>query len=562
MWGYPRRSSVPIVNYRKKSDWLPCDLEQTTDFYRQDIDSILLVTNSLEVLTGDPYLLQKPLNEHMKNINAQLETEGCVIPIDLPGITAKTLVYAPTGPLWRDGDDIRRYGEAAEKGMRRAVAAGVKCPMVVPVPLLMFYNCEPIIIMGALAGLYVPLEVREHAMKNNQPVNKLDKMVVYGVHDHILDRNFRTAMGLEQGRCVARDIGGSDPERMTPERVVEYVEAVFEHVVQEDEKEIPVRLHYAPIKISVESEDDSPTPEAFRAKYPLLAAVNRAASVVPRHRARIIHLEYVGDDPILDTIMLVGKGITYDTGGLDIKTGGGMAGMHRDKCGAAGVAGFFKALSVLKPRSIRAIGALCMVRNSVDAEGYVADEIITSRAGVRVRVGNTDAEGRMVMADLLTLFKERALAEEMKNPHLLTVATLTGHADLACGPYTSVMDNGPARKKRFAFTCYEEGQGWGDAFEINTIRPEDFEFHKGKSEYEDVLQCNNAPSTSTQRGHQGPAAFLMLASGLDKHEINSEKPIKYSHLDIAASSGPYPGVPSGSPVVGLAGAYFGHQITH
>jgi len=159
-------------------------------------------------------------------------------------------------------------------------------------------------------------------------------------------------------------------------------------------------------------------------------------------------------------------------------------------------------------------------------------------------------------------FKERALAEEMKNPHLLTVATLTGHADLACGPYTSVMDNGPARKKRFAFTCYEEGQGWGDAFEINTIRREDFEFHKGKSEYEDVLQCNNAPSTSTQRGHQGPAAFLMMASGLDKHEINSEKPIKYSHLDIAASSGPYPGVPTGSPVVGLAGAYFGHQITH
>ena len=56
----------------------------------------------------------------------------------------------------------------------------------------------------------------------------------------------------------------------------------------------------------------------------------------------------------------------------------------------------------------------------------------------------------------------------------------------------------------------------GDMFEISTIRREDYAFHKGKSEYEDVLQCNNLPSSRTPRGHQAPAAFIILASGLSK----------------------------------------------
>ena len=69
-----------------------------------------------------------------------------------------------------------------------------------------------------------------------------------------------------------------------------------------------------------------------------------------------------------------------------------MAGMSRDKCGAADVAGIIKTVSLLKPKNVKVIGAMAMVRNSVGEECYVADEIITSRAGVRIRVGNTDAE--------------------------------------------------------------------------------------------------------------------------------------------------------------------------
>ncbi len=66
--------------------------------------------------------------------------------------------------------------------------------------------------------------------------------------------------------------------------------------------------------------------------------------------------------------------------------------MSRDKCGAASAAGIVAAVSAAKSSNIKVVAALCMVRNSVGENSYVADEIITSRAGVRIRVGNTDAE--------------------------------------------------------------------------------------------------------------------------------------------------------------------------
>ena len=72
--------------------------------------------------------------------------------------------------------------------------------------------------------------------------------------------------------------------------------------------------------------------KVFEKEYPCFAAVNRAANAVPRHRGRIVKLEYQSEDADEDTtLFLVGKGITYDTGGADVKYGGVMAGMHRDK---------------------------------------------------------------------------------------------------------------------------------------------------------------------------------------------------------------------------------------
>lgn len=155
---------------------------------------------------------------------------------------------------------------------------------------------------------------------------------------------------------------------------------------------------------------------------------------VSRHNGRVVHMEYKGDGSEDTTVFLVGKGITYDTGGADLKIGGHMVGMSKDKGGAAAVAGFFKTLSILQPKGIRVVGMLALVRNSIGSNAYVADELITSRAGVRIRIGNTDAEGRMVMTDLLCEAKEKAI--HAVNPFIYTIATLTGHACLSYKCYT------------------------------------------------------------------------------------------------------------------------------
>ena len=141
------------------------------------------------------------------------------------------------------------------------------------------------------------------------------------------------AVAIEAGRTVCRDIGGSDPERTAAPRVEQYVRGVF-----------------SGSNVSVEVVQGQDT---FEKEYPCLAAVNRAASHVPRHDGRVIWLTYQPAGKVEKTLYMVGKGITYDTGGADIKAGGVMAGMSRDKCGAAAAAGVMATINALQPQGVK-----------------------------------------------------------------------------------------------------------------------------------------------------------------------------------------------------------------
>jgi leucyl aminopeptidase len=490
-------------------------------------DGVVVVGEGTQALQGTLESLQGSLASYLKIDQAAGTSQVAVINCaDLP---SNRLIFSPTGPLNRDYDDVRRFQDAAMKGVKRALDAGCKAPLLVTAKNGKYELADRVTYLGALQTLYNPIEVREAKPDKAKKVGKLGLFLEGGQPNEL-----NVLMAIESGRTVYRDIGGSDPERMAAPRVAEYVQKTFEGTC---------------IKVEVISDI-----KKLEAEYPLLAAVNRAAINVPRHAARVINLEYVGEGTIDTTLLLVGKGITYDTGGADLKVKGHMAGMHRDKCGAACVAGFFQMLSVYKPKGLKVIGAMAVVRNSIGSEAYVSDEIITSRAGVRIRIGNTDAEGRMVMADVLCHMKEKAAKEV--NPLIFTIATLTGHVIRAFGPeYTGVMENGPAKQYGVAKKLQEAGDISGDPFEISTIRREDYMAHMGKSEYEDVLQAAGQASTLTNRGHQAPSAFLIMASGLDKHGIDSQAPLRYSHVDIAGSSGPFPGVPTGAPLVAFAHAF-------
>lgn len=176
---------------------------------------------------------------------------------------------------------------------------------------------------------------------------------------------------------------------------------------------------------------------------------------------------------------------------------------------------------------------LCILAELATGHNLLAD--LSKTAQFHQMLCNTDAEGRMVLSDLLSHMREQALNEPSPDDALYSVATLTGHAAIAFGPYTALVENGHALKTQAANNIIAAGEAWGDPCEQSRLRIEDFEFIQSRTKADDVLSSNNKPSVSTVRGHQFPAAFLIVSSGLDQHDCSSERPLPFTHIDIAGS---------------------------
>ncbi|KAF1708888.1 leucyl aminopeptidase [Pseudoxanthomonas kalamensis DSM 18571] len=128
--------------------------------------------------------------------------------------------------------------------------------------------------------------------------------------------------------------------------------------------------------------------------------------------------------------VLVGKGITFDTGGVNLKTQGGIEEMKYDMCGGATVLGTFVAAVRMK-LPINLIAIVPAVENAIDGNAYRPSDVITSMSGKTIEVGNTDAEGRLILCDALTY------AERFQPKALIDVATLTGACIVALGHYAT-----------------------------------------------------------------------------------------------------------------------------
>ncbi len=163
--------------------------------------------------------------------------------------------------------------------------------------------------------------------------------------------------------------------------------------------------------------------DALDQGFPMIAAVGRGAE---RSRApRLIELKW--GHPDHPRIALVGKGVCFDSGGLDIKSAGGMRLMKKDMGGAAHALAL-AGLVMAERLPVRLHLLIAAVENSVSATAFRPGDIVTSRAGLTVEIDNTDAEGRLVLGDAL------ARAGEEKPELIIDFATLTGAARVALGP--------------------------------------------------------------------------------------------------------------------------------
>ena len=161
--------------------------------------------------------------------------------------------------------------------------------------------------------------------------------------------------------------------------------------------------------------------------FPMIHAVGRAASQPPR----LVDLRWHPHNGLppdeLPQVVLVGKGVVFDSGGLNIKGAGGMALMKKDMGGAANAIGLAQMIMQANlPVRLRVL--LPIVENAISASAFRPGDVLPSRKGLSVEIGNTDAEGRLILADALTF------AAEESPDLIISLATLTGAARVALGP--------------------------------------------------------------------------------------------------------------------------------
>lgn len=298
------------------------------------------------------------------------------------------------------------------------------------------------------------------------------------------ERGAQRGTHVSRGVALARDMVNESPCEMTPTRMA----AVAEQLAQQHGLELEVL---------------GPK-ECRQLGMGLYLAVAQGSVEEPR----FIHLTYrpAGKAP-RRKVVIIGKSVTFDSGGLSIKTTEGMLDMKVDMAGGAAVlAAIGVAAALGSPDEIHAICAA--TENMPSGSAYKLGDVVTSMNGKTVEINNTDAEGRLTLADALTFAVQRAKPDE-----ILDFATLTGACTIALGPnMAGVMSNDNGLCQRFLSSAREAGE---DMWQLPL--PERL-FEQLKSNVADMKNCGE---------RQGGC----LTAGLFLKEFVGETP--WVHVDIA-----------------------------
>jgi len=258
------------------------------------------------------------------------------------------------------------------------------------------------VVEGAIVGAYTFDKYRQ---EKDEFLAKEAQLTVFVHPDHQADAEARKAryawVSENVNRC--RDLINEPGAAVTPEVIAE--------AAGEIAKELGLEIEIL-------------DPAGLKARgYHGLVQVGQGSV----HPPRMVILRHVPRQPSKETIALVGKGITFDSGGISLKPGDHMWEMKGDMAGAAAVLYAMRALGRLKP-DVRVVGILCCAENLPDANAQRPGDIFTAKNGKSIMVDNTDAEGRLVLTDGLHRAGEEGAT------HIVDIATLTGAVVRALGP--------------------------------------------------------------------------------------------------------------------------------
>lgn len=264
---------------------------------------------------------------------------------------------------------------------------------------------------------------------------ELKEVIVCGELSAAEKRSFSAGLTVAEATNVTRDIANTAGVDMTPSKLAEAAKSA---------------LKGTKASVKVLGKND-----IKKLQMGLLEAVGKGASDGPN----LIVMEYWGagkpkkGDKKNAPVALIGKGITYDTGGLNVKPSGAMHDMHLDMSGGAAMIGAMRAVAKLGLKK-NVIAVVPAAENSISADSMRAGDIATSMSGKTVEILHTDAEGRLVLADAMT-YAEKHYAPKV----MLDAATLTGAALVALGQHTSAV---MSKDDKLADTLTKLGEESGD----------------------------------------------------------------------------------------------------
>jgi len=356
------------------------------------------------------------------------------------------------------------------------------------------------IIEGLVLGGYEFNEYKSKPIKT-----KLKNLYLVSKDIKKLQRAFSEALIIADATCFTRDIVNTTPEDLNPPS--------FADLAKKLAKENGLKCEILGEK------------ELRKEKMESMLAVGRAS----RHDSKLIHLTYKPKNA-KKVVSLIGKGLTYDSGGLSLKPAASMVTMKMDKAGGCAVLGMIKAASELK-LDVEIHAFIGAVENMLGGDAYKPDDVLVTRSGITVEVRNTDAEGRLVLCDVLDYAQDKVNAD-----YMFDFATLTGACMVALGQYTTgVMGHSSKLKHDFSKAATKSGELVGS-----------LPFNK---HLKTLLKSGIADISNVSSKPYGGAITAGLF--LDRF-IKEENKNKWLHFDIAGSA--YTETPWDCNVYGGTGA--------
>lgn len=306
-------------------------------------------------------------------------------------------------------DKIRQLAAISLRQCRKCRARKIAIPLG-NLPDLAHTNHEraaQALIEGAILGLYTFETYKSHQDETIVPIEEILIAEEDETHSDLIKKGIQTAKILAEATNFARDLANHPGNCMTPGILADRATYAAEH---------------SNLGIAVFDRN-----AMEREGMGALLAVAQGSAEQPK----LIVLKYAGD-PQAETIAFIGKGITFDSGGISIKPSEGMGEMKEDMAGGAAVIGAMLAIGKLQPRA-NILGIIPATENMPAGNALKPGDIITSMSGKTIEIITTDAEGRLILADAITYARKRGARK------IVDVATLTGACVVALGTITSGM---------------------------------------------------------------------------------------------------------------------------